>query len=378
MKHIALGLVILLLLVPALNVAAQDGPTAFPPEVVAEMQAAMDDLTEGGRPPGMVVWIDAPEYQFAGASGFADVAGEVAMPPDGAFRIGSITKMFTATVIVQLAEEGALTLDDPLALWLPDVADQLPYGDQITLRQLLGHTAGVYNMTNNTAYARDIREDAVIDEDAGIATLTCVQWDPHDILARYVYGQPASFAPGAQWGYSNTNYILLGMVIELAGDVSVAEAYRTRIFEPLGMESTHLDCYEDAVIDVVHGYTGTRTDMVDVTALHEAAAWSAGGLVSTAPDLIAFARGLFSGALFDDPASLMALTTPGKYGNYGLGVMFESIFLGHGGGIAGFRTLLHYAPNLDTVVVVLYNTDSAEPGRAEMAVLGPVIPLLRE
>ena len=117
---------ILATLLPGLIATAQDGQQAFPPDVAAEIQAEMDNLTATGLPPGMIVWIDTPEYQFAGASGFADLADDTPMPPEGAFRIGSITKMFTATVIIQLAEEGVLTLDDPLAQWLPDVADNCP------------------------------------------------------------------------------------------------------------------------------------------------------------------------------------------------------------------------------------------------------------
>ena len=102
------------------------------------MRAQMDELTAGGVPPGLVAWIDAPGYRFEGASGYASLAGDTPMPPEGAFRIGSITKMFTAVVMMQLAEEGVLSLDDPLALWLPDVAEQLPHGDQLKLRHLLG------------------------------------------------------------------------------------------------------------------------------------------------------------------------------------------------------------------------------------------------
>jgi D-alanyl-D-alanine carboxypeptidase len=367
----------LLTLLPGLTVTAQDGPQAFPPEVAAEIQAEMDDLTARGLPPGMVVWIDAPEYQFAGASGFADLMHDVPMPPEGAFRIGSITKMFTATVIVQLAEEGVLTLDDPLALWLPEVADQLPYGDQITLRHLLTHTSGVFNIVEHEAYYADLLTEADIDEDTGTVTLACVERDPHDTLARYVYGKDALFEPGTQWYYSNTNYTLLGMVIETATAMPLAEAYRTHIYEPLGMKSTFLDCYEDPVIDVVHGYTGFGDTTTDVTELHESVGWSAGGLVSTAPDLIAFARGLFGGALFDDPKSLVAMTTPAPGSSYGLGIMVEPVYMGHAGGIAGFRTLLHYAPKLDTVVVMLYNNDGADPEQGQAAVLNPALPLLR-
>ncbi|NDJ77070.1 MAG: beta-lactamase family protein [Chloroflexi bacterium] len=372
-------LVTLMLLTPLpdLTATAQDGPQAFPPAVVAEIQAEMDNLTARGLPPGMVVWIDAPDYQFAGASGFADLMNEVPMSPDGAFRIGSITKMFTATVIVQLAEEGVLTLDDPLALWLPEVADQLPYGDQITLRHLLTHTSGVFNIVESDLYFGDLLAEAEIDEDTGIATLACVERDPYDTLARYVYGEDANFEPGTGWYYSNTNYTLLGMVIEAAAEVPLAEAYRTHIYAPLGMVSTFLDCYEDPVVDVVHGYTGFGDSMTDVTELHESVGWAAGGLVSTAPDLITFARGLFSEALFDEPESLVAMTTPAPGSSYGLGIMVKAEYMGHAGGIAGFRTLLHYVPAFDTVVVMLYNTDSTNPEQGRANVLNPALPWLR-
>ncbi|MCC6613789.1 MAG: beta-lactamase family protein [Anaerolineae bacterium] len=368
---------ILATLLPGLIATAQDDPLAFPPDVVAEIQAEMDDLTASGLPPGMVVWIDAPEYQFAGASGYADLTNEVPMLPDGAFRIGSITKMFTATVIVQLAEDGVLNLDDPLALWLPEVADQLPNGDQITLRHLLTHTSGVFNIVEHEAYYADVFTEASIDAEAGIVTLDCVERDPYDTLARYVYGKDAYFEPGAGWHYSNTNYALLGMVIEKTTAMPLAEAYRTHIYEPLGMESTFLDCYEDPVIDVVHGYTNLGGTTSDVTELHESIGWSAGGLVSTAPDLIAFARGLFSGALFDDPESLVEMTTPAPGSSYGLGIMLQPASMGHAGAIAGFRTLLNYAPEFDTVVVMLYNLDSAAPEEIQADVLNPALAFLR-
>ncbi len=368
---------ILLTLLTGLVATAQDGPQAFPPDVLAEIQAEMDDLTATGLPTGMVVWIDAPEYQFAGASGFADLMDNIPMSPEGAFRIGSITKMFTATVIIQLAENGVLTLDDPLALWLPDVADQLPYGDQITLRHLLTHTSGLFNIVEHEAYWADIFTEAVIDEDTGILTLDCVQRDPHDTLARYVYGKDANFEPGARWSYSNTNYTLLGMVIEKATAMPLAEAYRTHIYEPLGMASTFLDCYEDSVIDVVHGYTVFEDATSDLTELHESVGWSAGGIVSTASDLIAFARGLFGEALFDDPESLVAMTTPAPGSSYGLGITIQARYMGHAGYIAGFRTVLNYAPEFDTVVVILYNNDAADPEQVQANVLNPALPLLR-
>jgi D-alanyl-D-alanine carboxypeptidase len=208
-------------------------------------------------------------------------------------------------------------------------------------------------------------------------TVACVQRDPHDTLASYVYGHDANFEPGAQWRYSNTNYTLLGMVIEAAAEMPLADAYDTHIYEPLGMTSTFLDCYEDPLIDVVHGYSGVGDDMSDVTELHESVGWSAGGLVSTASDLITFARGVFGGALFDDPASLVAMTTAAPGSSYGLGITLQGEYMGHAGYIAGFRSVLNYAPEFDTVVLMVYNHDSADPELDLASVMNPVLPLLR-
>ncbi len=373
-------ILILVALLTGSVIAAQNNedPEAFPTDVITEIQAEMDSLTEETLPPGMVVWIDTPEYQFAGASGFANLMDETPMSPEGAFRIGSITKMFTATVIVQLAEDGVLSLDDPLALWLPEVAGQLPHGDQITLRHLLTHTSGLFNIVEHESYYADIFTEMAVDEETGDVTLDCVQRDPNDTLSRYVYEQDAYFEPGSGWYYSNTNYTLLGMIIEEAMDMPLTEAYRTNIYEPLGLESTFMDCYEDAVIDIVHGYSGVGETMADVTELHESVGWSAGGMVSTASDLVTFARGLFDGELFDDPETLATMTTTAPNSPYGLGVFISGNYIGHPGGIAGFRSVLNYSPEFDTVVVILYNNDVADPELSIANVLNPVLPLLGE
>lgn len=372
-------ILILMTLLTGSVITAQDNedPEAFPPDVVTEIQAEMDDLTASGLPPGMVVWIDTPEYRFEGASGFANLMEETPMTPEGAFRIGSITKMFTATVIVQLAEDGVLTLNDPLAMWLPEVAEQLPYGDQITLRHLLSHTSGVYSYVENESYFTDLFTSITVDETTGNVSLACTQQDPNDTLARYVYEQEALFEPGTSWYYSNTNYTLLGMVIETAMEMPLAEAYRTHIYEPLGMQSTFLDCYDDTLVDVVNSYTGLGETLSDVTNLHESLGWAAGGLVSTAPDLVMFARGLFSGELFDDPASLETMTAADPGLPSGLGIFIQPEYLGHSGFIAGFRAVLNYSPEFDTVVVILYNNDIADPEQSLSNVMSPMFSLLR-
>ncbi|GAB5426397.1 MAG: serine hydrolase domain-containing protein [Crocinitomicaceae bacterium] len=371
-----LTLTVMIMLSTFIITTAQDNAEALPSDVVAEIQAEMDELTAGTFPPGMVVWIDTPEYRFEGASGFANLADETPMPSDGAFRIGSITKTFTATVILQLAEDGVLTLDDTVAHWLPEVAEQLPYADEMTVYQLLSHTAGTANIVEHESYYMDIFAEMVVDEDTGIVSLDCVQRDPNDTLARYVYGRDALFEPGTSWYYSNTNYALLGMIIEEAMEMPLADAYRTNIYEPLEMESTFMDCYEDTVVDIVHGYSGVGETMSDVTELHESVGWAAGGMVSTASDLVIFARALFSGELFDDPETLVMMTTPAPSSPYGLGVFISADYIGHPGGIAGFRSALNYSPELDMVVVMLYNNDVANPEQNMADVINPVFPLL--
>ncbi|MGJ3240726.1 MAG: serine hydrolase domain-containing protein [Anaerolineae bacterium] len=369
-------LTVMLLLSGFIITTAQDTTETLPADVVAEVQAEMDSLTAGTFPPGMVVWIDTPDYRFEGASGFANLVDETVMPADGAFRIGSITKTFTATVIMQLEEEGLLTLDDTVAQWLPEVAEQVPYGDEITVYQLLSHTSGLFNIVEHESYYADIFTEMVVDETTGIPTLDCVQRDPNDTLALYVYGKDALFEPGTSWYYSNTNYTLLGMIIEEAMDTPLTEAYRTNIYDPLGMESTFMDCYEDAVIEIVHGYSGVGEAMSDVTDLHESVGWSAGGMVSTASDLVIFARALFGGDLFDDPETLVAMTKPVPNSPYGLGVFINDDTIGHPGGIAGFRSALNYSPEFDMVVVMLYNNDAADPEQNMADVVNPVFSLL--
>ena len=165
LKKIFLGLTLMVLLSGCFT--SQKDLQSFPPKTTVEIQSIMDEKVADGFPPGMVVWIEGPEYRFEGASGLANVADNTPMSPDGAFRVGSITKMFTATVIVKLAEDGVLTLDDPVSLWLPEVADQLPNGHQITLHHLLSHTSGLFNVVEHEAYFTDILTEMVIDETTG-------------------------------------------------------------------------------------------------------------------------------------------------------------------------------------------------------------------
>lgn len=358
-RLVAVCLLIVLLVVYVYPLAAQES-TEFPPEAAADIQALLDAEIDAGHIVGLTLLIDSPVATFAGASGYADRENEIALQPDEAFRMGSITKMFTTTVILQLVEEGVLSLDDPLTRWLPDVT--VPNGDVITLHHLLQHTSGILNYTDDEAligqYLKNPYQEIAISElVAWINTL-----------------DDSYFEPGTDWRYSNTNYILLGLIIEAATGSPAVNVLRSRIFEPLGMAHTYLGDAEPATVDVVQGYQQDGGEWINTTGWNVTWAWTAGALVSTSSDLAIFVRALFGGDLFasDDTLNTMLDTTGSRASRYGLGITSFSAHgldigeLGHGawghdGGIPGYISQLIYVPDADLVIVVLANSMPAVP-----------------
>lgn len=323
-----------------------------PFEAAAEAQALLDEATADQQLPGLVLWVDAPEHRFAGASGVRDLQSATPMTPTDSFRIGSMTKMFTATVVLQLMEEGALTLDDTLAQWLPDLA--IANAETITLRHMLQHTSGVPSFTANPAYFDSFLSRIRLDGHR--ASLEC-DVTPQEVVQTFVVGQPPDFAPGEVWLYSNSNYVLLGLIIEAASGQSLVSNYEQRLLGPLGLENTYLECYQDPVGVLAHGYAIYEDQRYDAFGVRESAAWAAGNIVSNGPDLVAFTRALFNGDLYRDPATLHLMMEETR-NNYGLGVMVYGSSYGHGGTINGYVSWLEYHPDTDAVVVIFQNDSS--------------------
>lgn len=327
---------ILLLIAP--NSQAQQDPTH------RQLQTLLDSMVIEAGHPGMVMWIDAPELHFAGASGYADKENGVLMKTDDAFRIASLTKLFTATVVLQLAEENLLDLDDTLDMWGFD------FDTDITVRHLLNHTSGITNYTDSDILATLEFNDVYR------------EWFPENILA-LIEDEPTQFAPGDDWRYSNTNYIMLGMIIEMASGAPLATNFRDRIIDPLSLTSTYLAEMEPPTSELVRG----KSFFFEADHYHASMVWAAGGLVSNAPDLITFARALFNGELFDEEATLAQMLTfemtpqEPQYDGYGLGVEMANTpigrYWGHDGGIAGFAANLMYFEEHDMVIVALTNMD---------------------
>jgi D-alanyl-D-alanine carboxypeptidase len=301
------------------------------------------------RTPGLVIAIahgdSAPELY---AAGVGDTESASRLGGSERFGIGSITKLFVATVVLQLAEEGQLSLEDSLAKYYPAVEGS----EHITLRMLLNHSSGLFD------YA-DLRETLPLPL---VMIALSKDWDPADVVEIININEPY-FAPGTSWRYSNSNYVLLGLIIEQVTGQSAAEALQARLFDPLGMDSAVLTGSDMAAPEgSVHGYELVNGEWHS-RALWEnpSLAWTAGGIVANAGDLLKFARALFGGELLstESMAEMQAGVLRPEGGRYGLGLMLEDTgsgpLIGHEGQTLGFRSGLWYLPQNDTAFVVLSN-----------------------
>jgi D-alanyl-D-alanine carboxypeptidase len=278
------------------------------------------------------------------------------MPYDGHFRVGSVTKLFTAAVVLQLVEDRKLGLDDPLSRWLPGILPKLD-GTKITVRMLLAHTSGV------PEYVGVLLEHVTKDP--------AEQMRAHSMreLVAMVADQKPDFAPGARWAYSNTNYILLGLIAEKADGASYASQLQRRVLTPLHLSNT-LPPLDRTDLPLPHavGYTpGPDGSLGDITELNPTVAASAGGVISSAGDLTTFIRALLGGRLL--PAGLLAEMTPttrsasdAAMPGYGLGMMRQDLrcgvsVYGHNGSAPGFGTLVLSTLDGERALALSINTD---------------------
>jgi D-alanyl-D-alanine carboxypeptidase len=286
----------------------------------------LDLMTTTGAA-GAQVRIAADGQEFTARSGVARLGLPHGVPVNGRFRIASVTKTFTATVLLQLAGEGRFALDDTVSRYLPGL---LPDGDRITVRMLLQHSSGLYN------YSDDLTGDP--------AELQR-HWDPRDLVAMAT-AHPLNFPPGTASKYSNTDYIVAGLLVEHLTGRSWATAVRNRITRPLGLDDTTLPGDRTTIPGPhAHGYTPRDGTLVDVTAMNPSVGWAAGEIISTTADLDTFTEALFGSRLLT-PAQLTDMTTLSPSGaTYGLGLSTNVLSCGvqvwgHTGDVPGYHTLL--------------------------------------
>jgi D-alanyl-D-alanine carboxypeptidase len=360
------------------------------PAYAMTLQTQIPAVMKANAIPGVVVLIRSAEQgDWQATFGTAEIGTTRPMSMDDYFRIGSNTKTITSTVILQLVEEGKLSLDEPIGTFRPDV----PNGQNITIAQLSEMRSGLYS------YTFDADFNAMLDAEPQKA------WTPDELLA-IAFAHPRNFPPGEQYDYSNTNIVLLGLVIEQLTGMSASEAFEQRIFKPLGLTHTSLPTNTDASIPQPHaqGYQfGTNVETIDSYALPAAQvpaalngtlkpinntnanpswAWTAGGAISTADDLATYVKAMVGGGLLDPKTQQLRLGSiqpivPGQPSGvgYGLGLaQFAPDIYGHDGQLPGYSSFMVYDPTNDNTIIIGTNL-AASPvdGDNAAVVLGKVI-----
>jgi len=308
--------------------AAPDRTAAFDPALAAALQSTLEATTAQEHSPGGLLGVAAPSGPvWLGATGQANIALKIGMTTGTHFRIGSITKTFTAALVLLLSEEGKLSLDDAIAKWFP----AFPSADLITLKHLLSHTSGIYNYTASPAFRKDMGKP----------------WTPQQ-LVELAGAQPLLFSPGAKFAYSNTNYIMLGMIIESVTQSTWSQQLHERLLQRLGLDETFIEGTDTIPTPFASGYRLSGNTCTDVTAAtHPSAPWAAGAIVSTTADLLSWGKALIGGQVLK-PDSLKAMlskvATINSSTSYGLGMFIQesagSRDYFHGGTVYGTNAIL--------------------------------------
>ncbi|MEM1367372.1 MAG: serine hydrolase [Cyanobacteria bacterium P01_H01_bin.15] len=340
---------------------------------------ALDEALDANLPvevPGAVVALLTPEGDWFGASGVSDLAAGTTLQPNDRFEAGSVTKTFVATTILQLFEEDALALDDTLTELLPtNVTNFIPNAEEITVEQILNHTSGI----------ADFLDPLTTEAGSGNFGLFFRDWAPTELLG-YLIGVDPFFEPGTDWQYSNTNYILAGLVIESVTGNNYGSEIRDRIIDPLGLENTFVFGEEEIPGGYIKGYLDANDDGVldDISITNLSWAGAAGSIISNAEDLADFFEGLLvdDALLAPETLALMLDTIPVEspnYDSYGLGIGGLGIpdspnsrfWYAHRGQTLGFRTNLWYSPAEEITYVELLN------GRSSSNLVSDIIPTYR-
>jgi D-alanyl-D-alanine carboxypeptidase len=357
--------------VTAVAIAACGGTqTPASAGIRAEVQALVS-----GPIPGALLYVRQGDRSYTVAVGYADTARKVPMRADDTYRIGSTTKTFTAVLIMRLVAQGKLGLDAPISAYLPGL---LPDGNRITVRELLSHTSGLYDYENSPSMQRVVAHD-----------LTRI-WTPAELI-RAGAEHPRLFAPGTQFSYSTTGYIVLGLLAQRVGGQSYGEQLRDYIIGPLRLSHTTLPTGTGTLPDV-HGYFAlsnwdqtASSALADITTLSSpTAGWSGGGIRSTVQDVASFYRALFTGKLLPHAEVAAMEDTNAAHGAYGLGLMptggnayvwgsyTQAINTscgrawGHGGNFPGYYELPISSPDGSRQAVLLVNVDPSLIPQAQL------------
>ncbi|MGV9294326.1 serine hydrolase domain-containing protein [Amycolatopsis sp. NPDC003676] len=318
-----------------LVLAASLLPPAAPSAAPDPVRAVAQDIVSSGAT-GVQIRTVHNGHSRTVTAGVSELDSRKPVSPHGRFRIGSATKMFTSAVVLQLVAEHRIQLDTPVEQYLPGL---LPHGNEITVRMLLQHTSGLYDYTESLPLLG-----------AGFEKIRFQHPSPESMVAVST-AKPLHFPPGSKHSYSNTNFIVLGMLIERTTGHAWGDEAARRILRPLGLHHTSVPGDRTGIPGPhAHGYQEMNGKLVDVTELNPSMAWSAGEIISTTADLDRFVRALAAGRVV--PPDLLAQMTAPRSATeeYGLGLRTPATacgarVFGHTGGIPGFQTVAFTSPD---------------------------------
>lgn len=304
------------------------------------LSAVADSVARDHQFSGTLLVAKGDKVLLERAYGEANVEWHIPNRPDTRFRLGSVTKQFTAAAILLLQEQGKLRVSDRLDQHLSALPESWR---AVTVEQLLTHTSGIHSFTDIAGYPVNERMSSA----------------PAQVLEP-VRNLPLDFAPGSRFNYSNSGYVLLGMLIEQVSGMRYAQFLQQYIFDPLGMKDSGYDSNTAIIARRAAGYTHNGGKLENAGFIDMSVPHAAGALYSTTSDLLRWQRALYEGKLLK-PESLRAMTTP-KFDEYafGLGVLDgpQGKQYGHGGGIEGFSTLVGYRPAERISVILLSNVET--------------------
>ncbi|WP_369387026.1 serine hydrolase domain-containing protein [Streptomyces sp. CG1] len=339
------------------------------PQVARQLDAAVQKVMHEAKVPGVTVGIWAPgQPSYVRSFGVADKSTGQKMAPGLYMRIGSETKTFTVTALLQLVDQKKVGLDDPIGKYIGGV----PNENRITLRQLAEMRSGLYNYSEDPDFVQALTSDPQR------------SFTPEQLLA-YAFKHPVMFQPGQKFSYCNTNLILLGLVVEKVSGQQLGGYLRQHVLDPAGMKHTLFPTGSEFPDPHAQGYTqqtgnGREADAAD---WNPSWGWAAGAVISNLQDLRTWAPTVATGR-FPDGKRMVSVTaqkqrliTPQtssiKGAGYGLGIFDVQGWIGHNGSLPGYESLTVYLPSTRTTLVALLNTDTDYRSQEPSTVLGAAI-----
>jgi CubicO group peptidase (beta-lactamase class C family) len=331
-----------------------------------QIDLLIDNYREFGQFNGTALVAEDGEVILSKGYGLANMEWEIPNTPDTKFRIGSITKQFTAMLILQLVEEGALDLTATIRTYLPDYPTV--HGDDVTIHHLLTHTSGIPSYTSFPGFFQNDSRDPA---------------EPKEFIKLFA-DSSLDFEPGSNWSYNNSAYFLLGVLIEEVSGESYETNLKKRILGPLGMHDTGYDLSKPLIRKRAAGYEKEKGEYVNASYLDMTLPYAAGSMYSTVTDLYTWDQALYAGRLLSEGSMELffrehvRVPRSNEYYAYGWGVGYQRVgesedsvyTIRHGGGINGFNTLIVRVPSDRSLIVLFNNTGGAQLGAMARAILG--------